>query len=85
MAAYKQAIDGLKACGAMAADQQLDNEMRKELRRQRVAATDQPAVADALLELKQSRQSADVERRIAVRDANKVEMSWPCSVRKRSG
>ena len=71
MAAYKQAIDGLKACGAMTVVQQLDNEMRKELRRHRVAATEQPAVADALLELTQSRQSADVERRLAVRNANK--------------
>ena len=70
-AAYKQAIDGLKACGAMTAVQQLDNEMRKELRRQRVAATEQPAVADALLEVKQARQSAEVEHRLAVRDANK--------------
>ena len=51
--------------------QQLDNEMRKELRRQRVAATEQPAVADALLKLKQARQSAEVEHRLAVRDANK--------------
>ena len=73
MAAYKQAIDGLKACGAMTAVQQLDNEMRKELRRQRVAATEQPAVADALLEVKQARQSAEVEHRLAVRDANKRE------------
>ena len=72
-AAYKQAIDGLKACGAMTAVQQLDNEMRKELRRQRVAATEQPAVADALLEVKQARQSAEVEHRLAVRDANKRE------------
>ena len=45
--------------------------MRKELRRQRVAATEQPAVADALLELKQARQAAEVENRLAVRDANK--------------
>ena len=55
----------------MTAVQQLDNEMRKELRRQRVAATEQPAVADALLEVKQARQSAEVERKLAVRDANK--------------
>ena len=73
VAAYKQAIDGLKACGAMTAVQQVDNEMRKELRRQRVAATEQPAAADALLELKQARQSAEVEHRLAVRDANKRE------------
>ena len=73
MAAHKQAIDGLKACGAMTAVQHLDNEMRKELRRQRVAATEQPAVADALLQLKQARQSAEVEHRLAVRDANKWE------------
>ena len=54
VAAYKQAMEALKACGAMTVVQQLDNEMRKELRRQRVAATENPAVAEALLELKAS-------------------------------
>ena len=73
VAAYKQAIDGLKACGAMTAVQQVDNEMRKELRRQRVAATEQPAVAAALLHFKQARQAAEVENRLVVRDANKRE------------
>ena len=57
----------------MTAVQQLDNEMRKELRRQRVAATENPAAAEALLELKKARQSADVENRLSVRDANKRE------------
>ena len=71
--AYKQAMEALKACGAMTAVQQLDNEMRKELRRQRVAATENPAVAEALLELKKARQSAEVENRLAVRDVNKRE------------
>ena len=73
VAAYKQAMEALKACGAMTAVQQLDNEMRKELRRQRVAATEHPAVAEALLELNKARQSADVENRLVVRDANKRE------------
>ena len=73
VAAYKQAMEALKACGAMTAVQQLDNEMRKELRRQRVAATENPAVAEALVELKAARQSAEVEKRLAVRDANKRE------------
>ena len=71
VAAYKQAMEALKACGAMTAVQQLDNEVRKELRRQRVAATGNPAVAEALLELKKARQSAEVENRLAVRNANK--------------
>ena len=53
--------------------QLLDNEMRKELRRQRVAATEQPAVADALIDFKQARQAAEVEHRLAVRDANNME------------
>ena len=54
VAAHKQAMEALKACGAMTAVQQFDNEMRKELRRQRVAATENPSVAEALLELKKS-------------------------------
>ena len=65
VATYRQAIEGLTACGAMTAVQQLDNEMRKELRRQRVAATENPAVAEALLELKKARQSAEVKNWLA--------------------
>ena len=63
----------LKTRGAVTAVQQLDNEMRKELRRQRVCATENPAVADALLELRTARESAELEQRLAVRDANKRE------------
>ena len=69
--AYKQAIEALKICGAMSAVQQLENELHKELRRQRVSATENPAVADALLEMKAARDSAELDERLAVRDANK--------------
>ena len=69
--AYKQAMEALKACGAVSAVQQLQNEMHKELRRQRVSATENPAVADALLEMKAARDSAELEEKLAVRDANK--------------
>ena len=71
VAAFEQAMDVLKTYGAVTAVQQLENETRKELRRQRMQATDNPAVADALMDLKTARARAEREQMLAVRDANK--------------
>ena len=70
---YQQAIGMLRECGAVTAVQQLENEVRKEMRRQRMAAMEDPAVAGALLELKANQ--ASIERRwiLAVEDANRRE------------
>ena len=51
VAAGKQAIEALRTCGAVTAVQQLDNEMRRGRRRQILSATENPALAGALLEM----------------------------------
>ena len=71
VAALEQALDVLKTYGAVTAVQQLENEKRKEIRRQRMQATENPAVADALMNLKTARARAEREQMLAVRDANK--------------
>ena len=73
VAAYQQAIDVLKQVGAVTAMQQLHNEKHKELRRQRVAAKENPAVAVALAELKEARAKEERETRLAIRKANRQE------------
>ena len=53
--------------------QNLQNEMHKELRRQRNAAKENPAVADALLELKVARATEERRERAAVLAKNRKE------------
>ena len=77
-------MDVLKTYGAVTAVQQLENEKRKELRRQRMQATDNPAVADALMDLKTARARAEREQMLAVRDANKKQQEL-ARLRKESG
>jgi hypothetical protein len=55
---YNQSIDALKACGAVASIVHLENEIRKEKRRQRNFCTESPAVAAALA---RQRDAQDVE------------------------
>ena len=73
VAAYKDAIEVLRTYGAVTAVQNLENEMHKELRRQRNAAKENPAVADALLELKVARATEERRERAAALDKNKNE------------
>ena len=84
VSAYDQAMDVLKTYGAVTAVQQLENEKRKELRRQRMQATDNPAVADALMDLKTARAREEREQMLAVRDANKKQQEL-ARLRKESG
>ena len=73
VATYKDAIEVLRTYGAVTAVQNLENEMHKELRRQRNAAKEDPAVADALLELKVARATEERRERAAVLDKNRNE------------
>ena len=73
VAAYTDAVEVLRTYGAVTAVQHLENEMHKELRRQRNAAKGDPAVADALLELKVARATEERRERAAVLDKNRKE------------
>ena len=61
MAAYKQAIDVLTQYGAMPMVGVLELEVKKEQRRQRIAANEAPAVAAALADLEAAK-AADERR-----------------------
>jgi len=76
VAAYQQAIDVLKSVGAVTAMQQLHQEKHKELRRQRVAAKESPAVAAALAELKEAKAFEDRQQRLVIQDANRREKAF---------
>ena len=73
VAAYEQAIDVLKSVGAVGAMQQLHQEKHKELRRQRLAAKESPAVAAALADLKEAKAIEERQQRLAIQDANRQE------------
>ena len=70
---FQQAIKILREVGAATAMQQLENEVRKERKRQRMAAMEDPAVAGALLQLKANQATMERRRRLAVEDANRRE------------
>ena len=67
---YKEAGRILKECGALPSVIHIQNEIRKELRRQRAAASEHPAVADALLRQRDAEQSDVRKRRRLVAEAN---------------
>ena len=67
------AIDSLRDCGAVTVIQHLDNEIRREERRQRMAAMEDSAVAAALRQLKANQAAIERRRRLAVDDANRRE------------
>ena len=70
---FHEAIEILKRCGAVKAVHHLEAEVRKELKRQRLNAQQDPAVAGALAELKAAK-AADERRRImTVIEANRNE------------
>ena len=73
VAAYKDTIEVLRTYGAVTAVQNLETEMHKELRKQRNAAKENPACADALLELKVARATEERRERAAVLDKNRKE------------
>ena len=59
LAAYSQAMDGLRDSGAMPAVATLENEVKQELRRQRKRSNDEPAVAGASADLNVARAAAE--------------------------
>ena len=69
----QHAMDSLRDCGAVTVMQQLSNEIRREERRQRMAAAEDAAVAVALRQLKANQASIERRRRLAVEDANRRE------------
>ena len=71
LAAYTQAMDALKLCGAMPAVQALEMEVNRELRRQLLAAKEEPAVAGALADLQAARAAAEGQDRLAIQDINR--------------
>ena len=75
IAGLQQAIQVLKDCGAVSAVQPLEFELKKELKRQRLAAQEDTAVAAALVELKAAKDAAERERALAVKSANQEEQT----------
>ena len=73
MSAYKLAIDALSESGAVVAVQYLNCEVKKEQKRQREIAKEDPAVAVALSEVKAARIASERRQAIAVQDANRRE------------
>ena len=71
LSAFRQAMDVLNECGAVTAVHHLKNEERKELRRQRLAAKEKPAVAGALAQIKVARAAEERRERLMVQDMNK--------------
>ena len=69
----QQAAEVLREAGCVQVVQQIENEVRKEERRQRIAAAEDPAVAGALRQLKANQASMERQRRLAVDDANRRE------------
>ena len=69
----QQAAEIVREAGCVQVVQQIENEVRKEERRQRIAAAEDPAVAGALRQLKANQASMERQRRLAVDDANRRE------------
>ena len=67
VAAYNQVIEVMESHGAMPAANQLHNERRKELKRQRLRSLEDPAVAAALVELN-SKKAAEARREKLIRE-----------------
>ena len=71
VAAYKQAIDVLTQYGAMPMVGVLELEVKKEQRRQRIAANEAPAVAAALADLEAAKAADERRHRLAIQDVNR--------------
>ena len=73
VAAYDSAIEVLMSSGAVNAAIHIQDERRKELKRQRVAATEDSAVADALLAISSARAAEERRERLALQTLNQRE------------
>ena len=73
VAAYEQSIEVLKQCGAMPMAALLQNEIKKEMRRQRISSNEEPAVAAALADFKAARAADQRQQRLAIIDINRRE------------
>jgi len=80
LAAYSQAIDVLQLHGAVTAAHHLQLEEKKELRRRRLAAAENPAVAGQLAEIRAARAADDRRARLAVQDANRKQRARDLAV-----
>ena len=70
---YRQALQQLRDCGAMSAAVSMQNEIRKEIRRQRLLQTESPAVAAAFLRQRDLEILQQIESRRKVAEANENE------------
>ena len=67
---YKQAIVELKELGAMSAVQGLENELRKEMKRQRDMTKEHPAVADGVLRRQDQERVQELQQQRAAAELN---------------
>ena len=72
---YQQAIKELKSFGAMSAAQSLENELRKEKKRQRAICNDHPAVADAMLRRRDQERVQELQEQRAAAELNAKRVS----------
>ena len=72
---YQQAIDEIKPLGAMSAVLGLENELRKERKRQREMCGENPAVVDALLRRRDAERVQELQQRRAARELNAQRVS----------
>ena len=75
IAGLQQAIQVLKDCGAVSALHPLEVELKKELKRQRLAAQEDTAVAAALVGVKAAKDAAEREHALAVKSATREEQA----------
>ena len=73
VAAYDSAIEVLMSSGAVNAAIHIQDEKRRELKRQRVAATNDSAVAEVLLAISSSRAAEERRERLALQTLNQRE------------
>ena len=72
---FQHAIEELKSFGAMSAVQGLENELRKEKKRQRDICHDHPAVADAMLRRRDQERVRELQQQRAAAELNSKRVS----------
>lgn len=74
MAAMQEAIEGLRAVGAVRAIQQLESELAKHKRRERELVRESPAVADAFLQRRKAETQEQLRKRHLAAEHNDREV-----------
>ena len=72
---YQQAINEIRPFGAMSAVQSLENELRKERKRQRSICNENPAVADAMLRRRDQERVQELQQQRAAAELNATRVS----------